>query len=128
MEAVDVIVVNIVMIIFTAWNFVKPDDFWRGAGEEVKRYEDREVVRDNETIEEMKDDYLENMEIEEVVGGFGGGQGRMGRYRNTRLHLEGLEEKVLERNRHKVVLGGIGKSEEGSDLNIGYKLTRKVNQ
>ena len=122
MQCIDVITLNILMLIFVCWNFVKPEGFFKPF--EISRYEDKEEFKNNETIEDLRDKYLENMEIEEVAGGFG-----KPRYSTTRLHMEGLEEKVLKRSRHRVDSSSLTKNSiapEDGDPSLEYRLMSKM--
>lgn len=60
-ECIDIIILNLIMIIFTSWNFIKPDGFFKPV--EISKYQDKDVFINNETIEDLRDKYLENLEI-----------------------------------------------------------------
>lgn len=45
MECIDGIVLNIMMIIFVSWNFIKPDEFFKPS--EINKYQDKDVFKNN---------------------------------------------------------------------------------
>jgi hypothetical protein len=49
MESIDGIILSLIMIIFTSWNFIKPEKFFQPF--EITKYNDRDEFKNNETIE-----------------------------------------------------------------------------
>ena len=56
MECVDAIVLSIILIIFTIWNFVKPSGYF--SPPEILKYKDADEFKNNETVEDLNDNYL----------------------------------------------------------------------